>query len=92
MKTNNNLHKILRNLTIELRKGDQITILHDGYQVHYKNVGTSNFKIVKIKIIIKMQVLTTLYKLDITRRFVKWTVKVKDNSFWTEQGQVTVRL
>ena len=47
MKTNNNLHKILRNLTIELRKGDQITIWHDGYQVHYKNVGTSNFKIVK---------------------------------------------
>jgi hypothetical protein len=47
MKTNSNFHKILRNLTIELRKGDQITIWHDGYQVHFKNVGTSNFKIVR---------------------------------------------
>ena len=47
MKTNSNFHKILRNLTIELQKGDQITIWHDGYQVHFKNVGTSNFKIVK---------------------------------------------
>jgi len=46
-KPNNKLHQVLRNLTIELRKGDQITIWHDGYQVHYKNVGTSNFKIVK---------------------------------------------
>ena len=26
-----------------LRKGDQITIWHDGYQVHFKGVGTSNF-------------------------------------------------
>ena len=47
MKPNNTLHQILRNLTLELRKGDQITIWYDGYQVHYKNVGTSNFKIVK---------------------------------------------
>ena len=47
VKPNNNLHQILRNLTIELKKGDQITIWHDGYQVHFKNVGTSNFKIVK---------------------------------------------
>ena len=46
-KPNNSLHQILRNLTIELKKGYQITIWHDGYQVHYKNVGTSNFKIVK---------------------------------------------
>ena len=49
MKPNYTLHRILRNLTNELRKGDQITIWYDGYQVHYKNVGTSNFKIVKNK-------------------------------------------
>jgi hypothetical protein len=48
-KPNNKLHRVLRNLTIELKKGDQITIWHDGYQVHFKNVGTSNFKIVKNK-------------------------------------------
>jgi hypothetical protein len=46
-KKTSNFHQILRNLTIELRKGDQITIWHDGYQVCFKNVGTSNFKIVK---------------------------------------------
>ena len=30
----------------------------------------------------------TLYKLDTTGKIRQWTVKVKDNSFWTEQGQV----
>jgi DNA ligase-1 len=35
-----------------------------------------------------MQALTTLYKLDTTGKIRQWTVKVKDNSFWTEQGQV----
>jgi hypothetical protein len=40
----NKLHRILRNLTIELKQGDQITIWHDGYQVHFAKVGTSNFK------------------------------------------------
>ena len=48
-KKTSNFHQILRNLTVELRKGDQVTIWYDGYQVHYKNVGTSNFKIVKNK-------------------------------------------
>ena len=46
-KKTSNFHQVLRNLTVELRKGDQVTIWYDGYQVHYKNVGTSNFKIVK---------------------------------------------
>lgn len=44
-KKTSNFHQILRNLTVELREGDQVTIWHDGYQVHYKNVGTSNFKV-----------------------------------------------
>ena len=44
-----NFHQILRNLTVELRKGDHVTIWHDGYQVHYKNVGTSNFKVKQSK-------------------------------------------
>ena len=44
-KKTSNFHQILRNLTVELRKGDSITIWYDGYQVHYKNMGTSNFKI-----------------------------------------------
>tara|TARA_A200000159_G_C7336661_1_gene345355 strand:- start:3671 stop:4840 length:1170 start_codon:yes stop_codon:yes gene_type:complete len=35
-----------------------------------------------------MQTLTTLYKLDTTGKIRQWTVRVKDNSFWTEQGQV----
>ncbi len=48
-KKTSNFHQILRNLTIELRKGDQVTIWHDGYQVHYKNVGTSNFKVKQSK-------------------------------------------
>lgn len=48
-KKTSNFHQVLRNLTVELRKGDQVTIWYDGYQVHYKNVGTSNFKIVKNK-------------------------------------------
>ena len=39
------LHRILRNLTVELRQGDQIMIWHDGYQVHFDKVGTNNFKI-----------------------------------------------
>tara|TARA_B100002019_G_C21141646_1_gene533568 strand:+ start:778 stop:954 length:177 start_codon:yes stop_codon:yes gene_type:complete len=47
MKNKSKFHSILRNLTNELKKGDQITIWYDGYQVHLKNVGTSNFKIVK---------------------------------------------
>ena len=45
-KKTSNFHQILRNLTIELRKGDSITIWYDGYQVHYKNMGTSNFKVI----------------------------------------------
>jgi hypothetical protein len=44
-KKTSNFHQILRNLTVELRDGDSVTIWHDGYQVHYKNVGTSNFKV-----------------------------------------------
>lgn len=44
-KPKSNFHQILRNLTNELRKGDQVTIWHDGYQVSYKKVGTSNFKV-----------------------------------------------
>jgi hypothetical protein len=43
-KKTSNFHQILRNLTIELKQGDQISIWHDGYQVSFKNVGTSNFK------------------------------------------------
>ena len=43
-KKTSNFHQILRNLTVELREGDQVTIWSNGYQVHYKNVGTSNFK------------------------------------------------
>ena len=35
-----------------------------------------------------MQTLKTLYKLDTTGKIRQWTVKVKDNTFWTEQGQV----
>ena len=27
----------------KLRKGDQVTIWYDGYQIHLKGVGTSNF-------------------------------------------------
>ena len=38
-KKTSNFHQILRNLTVELREGDQVTIWSDGYQVHYKNVG-----------------------------------------------------
>ena len=48
-KKTSNLHQILRNLTVELRDGDSITIWHDGYQVSYKNVGTSNFKVKQSK-------------------------------------------
>ena len=44
-KKTSNFHQVLRNLTVELRKGDQVTIWHDGYQIHYKNGGTSNFKV-----------------------------------------------
>lgn len=43
-KKTSNFHQILRNLTIELKQGDQISIWHDGYQVHFDKVGTSNFK------------------------------------------------
>tara|TARA_A100001037_G_scaffold244817_1_gene225964 strand:+ start:109356 stop:110522 length:1167 start_codon:yes stop_codon:yes gene_type:complete len=32
--------------------------------------------------------LNTLYKLETTGKIRQWTVKVKDNSFWTEQGQI----
>ena len=49
MSKNTKLHKILRNLTVELKQGDQLTIWHDGYQVHFDKVGTSNFKIQKKK-------------------------------------------
>ena len=52
-KKTSNFHQILRNLTNELRKGDQVTIWHDGYQVSYKNVGTSNFKVKTTKTISK---------------------------------------
>ena len=45
VKASNKLHQILRNLTVELREGDSFMIWHDGYQIHYKNVGTSNFKV-----------------------------------------------
>tara|TARA_B100001175_G_C18952791_1_gene376813 strand:- start:220 stop:384 length:165 start_codon:yes stop_codon:yes gene_type:complete len=31
----------------KLRKGDQVMIWHDGYQIHLKGVGTSNFHIPK---------------------------------------------
>ena len=44
-KKTSNFHQILRNLTIELKQGDQVTIWHDGYQVHFDKVGTSNFKV-----------------------------------------------
>jgi hypothetical protein len=43
-KKTSNFHQILRNLTIELKQGDQISIWSDGYQVHFNKVGTSNFK------------------------------------------------
>ena len=33
-----------------------------------------------------MQTLNTLYKLDTKGKIRQWTVKVKNNSFWTEQG------
>ena len=32
--------------------------------------------------------LKTLYKQDTKGKIRQWTVKVKDNTFWTEQGQV----
>ena len=32
--------------------------------------------------------LKTLYKVESTGKIRQWTVKVKDNSFWTEQGQI----
>ena len=48
-KKTSNFHQILRNLTIELREGDQVTIWHDGYQVHFDKVGTSNFKVKQSK-------------------------------------------
>jgi DNA ligase 1 len=35
-----------------------------------------------------MSELKTLYKVDTTGKIRQWTVKVKDNSFWTEQGQI----
>jgi len=35
-----------------------------------------------------MQTLKTLYKLDTTGKIRQWTIKVKDNTFWTEQGQL----
>jgi hypothetical protein len=44
-KKRNKLHQILRNLTVELKSGDQIMVWHDGYQVHFDKVGTSNFKV-----------------------------------------------
>ena len=43
-KPNNKLHQVLRNLTIELKKGDQITIWHDGYQVHFKKCRNKQFQ------------------------------------------------
>jgi len=46
-KVTSKLHNILRELTTELRGGDQITIWHNKYQLHFKNVGTSNFNIAK---------------------------------------------
>jgi len=32
--------------------------------------------------------LKTLFKQDSTGKIRQWTVKVKDNTVWTEQGQV----
>jgi len=32
--------------------------------------------------------LNTLYKLETTGKIRQWTIKVKDNSYWSEQGQV----
>ena len=32
--------------------------------------------------------LKTLYKVETTGKIRQWTVKVKDNSFWSEQGQI----
>ena len=32
--------------------------------------------------------LKTLYKVETTGKIRQWTVKVKDNSYWSEQGQV----
>ena len=45
VKITNDLHQVLRNLTVELKQGDQLTIWHDGYQVHFDKVGTSNYNI-----------------------------------------------
>ena len=39
------LHRSLRKLTKDLRPGDQLTIWHDGYQIHFDGVGTSNYNI-----------------------------------------------
>ena len=46
-KVTSKLHNILCELTTELSDGDQITIWHNKYQLHFKNVGTSNFNIAK---------------------------------------------
>jgi len=35
-----------------------------------------------------MSELKTLYKVDTTGKIRQWTVKVKDNSYWSEQGQI----
>ncbi len=39
------LHRSLRKLTKDLKQGDQLTIWHDGYQIHFDGVGTSNYNI-----------------------------------------------
>ena len=47
---NKNISTITENiLTIanKLRKGDQVTITSDSYQVHMNGMGTSNFPIIK---------------------------------------------
>ena len=46
-KITSKFHSILNDLSTELREGDQITIWHNKYQIHFKNVGTSNFNIAK---------------------------------------------
>ncbi len=42
---NDKLHRSLRKLTKDLKPGDQLTIWHDGYQIHFDGVGTSNYNI-----------------------------------------------
>jgi hypothetical protein len=39
----NTINKNIRTIANNLRRGDQVTICSDHYQVHYEGMGTSNF-------------------------------------------------